>query len=334
MIQSTASDAVALCLMAARQKVLSDFQASLIPDKLLVYASDQTHSSIKKGCRVVGFNDSQLRIIPTDSNGSMLTDLFEKQLQEDIANGYIPCCCIATIGTTNTTSIDNLPKIGEICNKKYGNFDIWMHVDGAFMVNACLCPEYRGVLNGCEFANSLNWNPHKWMLTNFDCSVLYVKDRNLLIRALEVNPEYLKNKPTESGLVTDYRNWQVPLGRRMRSLKLWMVIRCYGLSGIRQYLRHHIALAKYFEEELLKDGRFEIVFKRLVSLVCFRVKGMSKEFNKKLLDQLNTSGEIMLTGSEIKGIYFLRMAIGGTWTNQKHIDKALSLIKRALEKLS
>ena len=174
------------------------------------------------------------------------------------------------------------------------------------LVHHVFVEEFRHYLNGIEDAESFNYNPHKWMLTNFDCSAMWVKDRKYLRKALDVHPEYLKNEESNKGLVEDYRNWQLPLGRRFRALKLWFVIRTYGIDGLKEFIRHHIKLAKYFEEQVKKDERFEISVKRMSSLVCFRLK-LSKEtknkrnkMNRELLDKINDTGKMFFSINRIK----------------------------------
>lgn len=346
-IQASASDAVVCMLFAAREHFI---EKGISREKLIVYLSEETHSSLMKGTRIVGFQESQVRVLVCGSDESLNGEILRKQIVSDIEKGLTPCFCCATIGTTNTASVDDVKSIGVVCKE----FGIYLHVDGAYLMAACLCPEYRHWLDGCENATSICWNPHKWMLTNFDCSLLYVRDRRLLTHAMEIDPEYLKTNINDKGshrnvkelpdnvkevddddygVVKEYRNWEIPLGSRFRSLKLWFLLRVYGLESIRKYIRHHIALAEEAERMLKEDGRFEIPFERKGGLVCFKLNGHGKDMNKKLLDNLNSSGVVMMTGSEVKGIYFIRMAIGGTWTQHRHVCQAIDAIKNITDKL-
>eukprot|EP01018_Ginkgo_biloba_P016417 Gb_29511 [translate_table: standard] len=210
---------------------------------------------------------------------------------------------------------------------------MWFHVDAAYAGSACICPEYRHYLDGVEAADSFNMNAHKWLLTNFDCSLLWVKDSNALVQALSTNPEYLRNKASESKLVIDYKDWQIPLGRRFRSLKLWMVLRLYGLSNLRSYIRNHIHLAKLFEELVRKDIRFEVMAPRIFALVCFRLLPLPTDpdnghtLNSYLLDAVNKTGHIYLSHTVLSGMYTMRFAVGAPLTEERHVNAAWKLLQ-------
>jgi aromatic-L-amino-acid decarboxylase len=240
-IQDTASTATLTAIITARE-VATDFKSNEegVPNNLRVYCSTQTHSSIDKAVGISGIGKKNLIKIPVDDQMSMIPGLLEKQILEDLENGFIPCCVVAAIGTTGTVAVDPLKPIADICKKHR----IWLHVDAAFAGTALLLPEYRWMADGVEDADSFVFNPHKWMFTNFDCSVYFVKDANILIRTFEVLPEYLKTNTR--GQVNDYRDWGIPLGRRFRALKLWFVMRSFGLEGLRERLRKHIALNDYW----------------------------------------------------------------------------------------
>ena len=230
-IQGTASEATLISLLAARTKFINkkvDFK------KLIAYCSDQCHSSIQKAFMIAGIPNEQVRIIETNEDNELNPILLEKEIENDKSNGLCPFFVGATVGTTSSTAIDDITKIGPLCVKN----DIWLHIDAAYVGNSCICPEFRHFIDGIENADSFVFNPHKWMLTNFDCATLWVKDRTLLTDALEITPEYLKNKASESGNVIDYRHWSISFGRRFRSLKLWFVIRSYGIEGIQSFIRH------------------------------------------------------------------------------------------------
>eukprot|EP01080_Neovahlkampfia_damariscottae_P007805 gene7805-12279_t len=325
-IQGTASEATLISLVSARSKFIKE---KIDSKKLIGYCSDQSHSSIQKAFMIAGIPDEQIRIIEANENEELDPKTLEEAVETDRLKGLIPFFVGATVGTTSSTAIDDISKIGPIC-KKYG---MWLHVDAAYVGASCICPEYRHFLNGIEDADSFVFNPHKWMLTNFDCVTLWVQNRKSLTDALEITPEYLKNKASESGSVIDYRHWSISFGRRFRSLKLWFVMRSYGIEGLQAFIRHHIELAKFFEKEIQKDDRFEIAAQRTSSLVCFRLKNETNENNKQLLDNLNNSGKIYLVHTVLKKRIALRMAISGSNTKKEHIENAIKLIIDETDKL-
>jgi len=255
---------------------------------------------------------------------AMRPDALRARLAADHAAGAVPALVVATIGTTSTTAIDPLPAIGEIC-REYG---VWLHVDAAYAGAAAICPELRGTHDGVEYADSYCFDPHKWLLTGFDCDAFWVADRSELIQALTVLPEYLRNAATESGAVIDYRDWQVPLGRRFRALKLWFVLRWYGAEGLRAHIRAGVALAAEFAGWVRADERFEVVAPHPFSLVCFRLRSggdpadarRDDERNEELLRRLNASGEQYLTHTRVDGRYVLRLAIGSPRTERRHVE--------------
>ena len=212
--------------------------------KLVAYTSSQAHSSLEKGAQIAGIGREQSATIEVDENFAMRPEALARQIEQDRRPGSIPFFVCATVGTTSSNAIDPVPEIGRICREQ----NLWLHVDAAMSGTAALCPEFRHIHDGLELADSYCFNPHKWMFTNFDCDCFYVADRKALIQTLSVLPEYLRNKATETGAVIDYRDWQIPLGRRFRSLKLWFVIRHYGVEGLRHHIRQHVALAQNFAE--------------------------------------------------------------------------------------
>ena len=232
----------------------------------------------------------------------------------------------ATLGTTSSLAIDPIAAIGDICRKQ----GLWLHVDAAMAGTAALCPEFRAMHAGLELADSYCFNPHKWMLTNFDCDCFFVADREPLLRALTVMPEYLRNDASERGDAIDYRDWQVPLGRRFRALKLWFVIRSYGVSALQAFVRHHVELAQRFEEWLAGDARFELLVPRSLNLICFRWRASDAD-NQALLRRLNDGGRVFLSHTVIRGRYCLRLCIGQTYTELRHVEQAWIEIKAALE---
>jgi len=228
-IQDSASSATLVALLAAREQKIADI------NKLVAYTSTQAHSSMEKAVKIAGLRRENLRYLEVDANYAMRASALQQCIEADIKAGLTPCFLAATVGTTSSNAIDPIPQLGEIAQK----YNIWLHVDAAMSGTAALCPELRWIHQGLEQADSYCFNPHKWMMTNFDCTCFYVRDRASLIQALSIMPEYLKNQASDSGKVIDYRDWQIPLGRRFRSLKLWFVIRHYGIEGLQHYVRKH-----------------------------------------------------------------------------------------------
>jgi aromatic-L-amino-acid decarboxylase len=221
-----------------------------------------------------------------------------------------------------------LPALGEICRRH----NLWLHVDAAMLGTAALCPEFRGLFDGLELADSYCFNPHKWMFVNFDCDCFYVADRAALIRTLSVLPEYLKNKATESGAVIDYRDWQVPLGRRFRALKLWFVIRHYGVAGLQRMIREHVAAAQEFTRWVDAHPDFERAAPVTLNLICFHHKD-GEDINQRILERLNLTGKVYLTHTRLGGQFVMRMSIGQTGTRLAHVQKAWDLICRTAAEL-
>ncbi|XP_054800292.1 tyrosine decarboxylase 2 isoform X1 [Prosopis cineraria] len=329
-IQGTASEAVLVVLLAARDKILRRAGKSALP-KLVMYASDQTHSCLLKACQIGGLNPELCRLLRTDpsTNYALSPDVLCEAISNDIASGLIPFFLCATVGTTSSTAVDPLPALGKIAKSN----GIWFHVDAAYAGSACVCPEYRHYIDGVEEADSFNMNAHKWFLTNFDCSLLWVQDRSALIQSLSTNPEFLKNKASQENLVIDYKDWQIPLGRRFRSLKLWMVLRLYGLEGLRSHIRSHIDLAAHFEKLVCQDPRFEVVTPRTFSLVCFRFLPLpnseddGNKLNRDLLDSVNSTGKIFITHTVLSGKFVLRFAVGAPLTEAKHVTAAWQILQ-------
>ncbi|KAK4272994.1 hypothetical protein QN277_021471 [Acacia crassicarpa] len=329
-IQGTASEAVLVVLLAARDKILRRVGKSAL-SKLVMYASDQTHSSLLKASQIGGLNPELCRSLRTDpsTNYALSPDALCEAISNDIASGLIPFFLCATVGTTSSTAVDPLPALGKIAKSN----GIWFHVDAAYAGSACVCPEYRHHFNGVEEADSFNMNAHKWFLTNFDCSLLWVQDRSALIQSLSTNPEFLKNKASQGNLVIDYKDWQIPLGRRFRSLKLWMVLRLYGLEGLRNHIRSHIDLAAHFEELVRQDPRFEVITPRAFSLVCFRLlprpnsEDDGNQLNRDLLDSVNSTGNIFITHTVLSGKHILRFVVGSPLTEERHVNGAWQILQ-------
>jgi len=328
-IQDAASSAALCAMLAARERATnyaSNEQGNI--RRLVAYTSSQAHSSIEKAVKVAGIGRKNLRLIAVDDKFAMRPDLLARQIEKDRQGGRIPFFVAATVGTTSSNGIDPLAEIGKIC----GTHNIWLHVDGAMAGTAALCPEFRWIHDGLETADSYCFNPHKWMFTNFDCDCFYVADRNNLIQTLRILPEYLRNQATESGEVIDYRDWHIPLGRRFRALKLWFVIRHYGIEGLRYHIRRHVELAREFADWIEKDDRFEVVLSPPLNLVCFRHRG-GDDFNQNLMDRLNRSGDLYLTHTMMYDRFTLRLCVGQTHTRRRHVVNAWRQIQNAAAEL-
>jgi len=328
-IQDTASSATLCALVAAREKASNGkINETGFDGTLRVYTSSQAHSSVEKAVKIAGIGKHNLRSIAVDNKFAMRPSELRRAIKQDIDEGLTPAFVCATVGTTSSTALDPLTEIGSICSE----FGIWLHVDAAMAGSTAICPEYRFIQEGLEHAQSYCFNPHKFLLTNFDCSCFYVSDRDALIDSLSITPEYLKNKASESNSVFDYRDWQIPLGRRFRSLKLWSVIRYYGIKGMQAHIRQHIESAKALTEEINKDDRFELMAPTVINLVCFRYKGSDK-FNEALVQRLNNSGKLYVIHTKLNNKYTIRFSIGQTKTTWDHVIKAWGLILQETEAL-
>jgi aromatic-L-amino-acid decarboxylase len=321
-IQDTASSASLCALIAARERA-TGFASNEhgVRGTLTAYASAQAHSSIEKAAGVAGIGRRNLRLIEVDERFALRPDALARAIAADRAAGHTPFFVCATVGTTGSTAIDPVPAIAEICRRE----GLWLHVDAALAGNAAVCAELRFVNAGLEHADSYCVNPHKWLLTNFDLDCLYVADRRALTGALGVLPEYLRNEATASGAVIDYRDWQIPLGRRFRALKLWFVIRHYGVAGLRAHIRRHVALARELEAWLRADPRCVLAAPVPLNLVCFRLTA-GDAATQRLLDQVNASGKAFLTHTRLDGRLVIRVAIGGTRTERQHVEALWALI--------
>jgi aromatic-L-amino-acid decarboxylase len=329
-IQDSASTATLAAILTAREKK-TDFNFNnngCSPAGILrIYCSEQAHSSVEKGVKISGMGKNNLVKIPVREDFSMDPERLKEAIISDKKRGFIPCCVVATIGTTGATSVDPLKAIGEICREN----DIWLHVDAAMAGTALILPEFRWMIEGKEYIDSFLFNPHKWMFTNFDCTAFFIKDAEQLIRTFEILPEYLKTRTR--GKVNDYRDWGIPLGRRFRALKLWSVIRSYGTEELQNKIRQHIKFASHLKEEILKESDFEVLAPVIINVVCFRYKPAGIDevklnvINEKLNHTLNDSGKIYLSHTLLNGKYTLRMVTGQTNVTLDHVEKAWTLIK-------
>ncbi|KAL7593375.1 hypothetical protein Lser_V15G32666 [Lactuca serriola] len=331
----TTCEAIICTMLAAREKMLDQIGRENT-EKLVVYCSDQTHVCLEKAAKIVGINPENVRKVLTtkSTNYKLSPQRLEESIKRDVEAGLIPLYLCATVGTTSTATVDPLGPLCELSSK----YNMWVHVDAAYAGSACICPEFRHFLDGVEGASSFSFNAHKWLLTNLACCCLWVKDNSALTKPLSTNSEYLKNKATESGQVVDFKDWQITLTRRFQALKLWMVLRSYGVTGLRQFLRNHVKMAKDFEMMVTMDTRFEIVVPRYFSMVCFRVSPHvinrhhgndheANEFNSKLLESVNATGIIYMTHSMVEGVFIIRFSVGATLTEDRHIKMAWELVQ-------
>ncbi|XP_020815578.1 tyrosine decarboxylase [Drosophila serrata] len=323
-IQTSASECVLVTMLAARAQALKRLKAQHpfveeghLLSKLMAYCSKEAHSCVEKAAMICFV---KLRILEPDENASLRGQTIYEAMEEDELQGLVPFFVSTTLGTTGSCAFDNLPEIGKQLQRFPG---VWLHVDAAYAGNSFICPELKPLLKGIEYADSFNTNPNKWLLTNFDCSTLWVRDRIRLTSALVVDPLYLKHGYSDAAI--DYRHWGVPLSRRFRSLKLWFVLRSYGISGLQHYIRHHIKLAKRFEELVLKDKRFEICNQVKLGLVCFRLKGSDK-LNEKLLSIINESGKLHMVPASVNDRYIIRFCAVAQNATAEDIDYAWDII--------
>lgn len=335
-IQETAS-AATLCALLTARECATDFVCNKHglqgQKQFAVYCSSETHSSLEKAIKIAGLGSHALRKLPVDNCFAVLPNALQTAIEQDLTDGIIPLMVVANIGTTSSTAIDPVRQIGELCQK----YRVWLHVDAAFAGSAAFLPEMRSIItDGLELADSYVFNPHKWLFTNFDCSAYYVKDKAALLRTFEIMPEYLKTGIDAQ--VNNYRDWGLPLGRRFRALKLWFVLRSYGTAGIAQKLREHLRLAQIFAQQISEKPNFEVLAPIPLNLVCFRHVPPSlhsnlneiNEHNAQLLKRVNEHGEVFLTHTKLGETYAIRAVFGQTNVAEKHVDKLLAVIERAV----
>lgn len=332
-IQDTASTATLCALLSAREKA-TGFETNETGFKapLTVYASEEVHSSADKGVRIAGYGKRNFRRVPTDDRFAMVPEKLEEVLIRDKEVGLVPALVMGTAGTTSSGAVDPLRAIGEVC-RRHG---VWFHVDAAWAGTAALLPEKRWVLDGAELADSLVFNPHKWMLTNFDCSAYFVRDIGPLIRTFEIHPEYLKTGVDAK--VKNYRDWGIQLGRRFRALKLWFVIRNYGVEGLQAMVREHLRLAALVKDWVEADARFELLAPVDLGLVCFRLAAGRDEaeldaLNKRLLERINAAGPVYLTHTALRGKFAIRLVVGQRTTEERHVRGAWDIICAAADEV-
>lgn len=335
-IQDTASTSTLTSLLTARERQ-SGFSVNRSgftnSERFTAYCSEEAHSSVEKAVRIAGLGREHLRKIPVDQNYAMRPEALALAIRRDLDAGYTPLWVVAALGTTGSGAVDPLEEIGNLCC----DYKIWLHVDAAYAGTALILPEHRSILHGIGHADSFVFNPHKWMFTNFDCSAYFVKDRDSLIRTFEILPEYLKTH--EPDPVNNYRDWGIQLGRRFRALKLWFVIRSYGVEGLRALVRHHCSLAAELAEVIRREPSFALLAPVRFSLVCFRYQppGLSEdrlnELNMQLMERLNATGKLYLSHTKLNGTTSLRLVLSQTRVEQRHVDDAWALIRQTAHTL-
>ncbi|XP_043803668.1 histidine decarboxylase isoform X2 [Apis laboriosa] len=315
-IQTTASEATLVCLLAARTRAIRDVQQNEpdrlpaeINSRLVAYCSDQAHSSVEKA-GLIGL--VRMKYIESDDELSMRGETLLEAITQDRADGLLPFFVCATLGTTGACAFDNLKEVGQVCEQN----GLWLHVDAAYAGSAFVCPEFRGWLKGIEYADSIAFNPSKWLMVHFDCTAMWVKSSQALHRTFNVDPLYLKHE--NSGLAIDYMHWQIPLSKRFRALKLWFVIRNYGITGLQKHIREGVRLAQKFEALVLADARFEIPATRHLGLVVFRLRG-ENSLTERLLKKMNSRGRVHCVPAALHGKYVIRFTVTSTNTTNEDI---------------
>ncbi|WP_417623384.1 pyridoxal phosphate-dependent decarboxylase family protein [Paremcibacter congregatus] len=335
-IQDTASTSMFVAFLTARERV-NNFRTNHTgladAGRHCCYASAEVHSSTDKGIRMAGLGSDNLRKIPVDENFALIPAELEKAILADLEAGHTPTCVVATLGSTSLSSIDPLAEIGEICKK----YNVWLHVDAAWAGSALVLPEFRWMITGIENADSFVFNPHKWLLAQFDCSAFFVRDKGALIRTFEILPEYLKTR--EGDQVNNYRDWGPQLGRRFRALKLWFVIRSYGIEGLQDHIRRHIAMTQALAAQVAAEPDFELLAPNPLALFCFRYhpEGYPEQkldaLNETLFEAINDTGKLYLTQTRIRDSYAIRLVSGAEATQPRHLEQAWVLIKQIARQL-
>ena len=323
-IYDTASVSTLHALAAARERAVPGVRAhglAVAGRPLRIYCSEHAHSSVDKAAMTLGFGLDALRKIPTDAEFRMRPDALAAAIDTDVTCGDLPVAVTATIGTTSTTSVDPIAAIADVCAAR----DVWLHVDSAYAGVAAMVPELRPLYGGWERADSIVLNPHKWLFTPMDVSVLYCRQMNVLRAAFSLVPDFLKTAEGEAG-VRNLMDTGIQLGRRFRSLKLWMVMRDFGAEGMRAVYREHLRMARLFASWVDADPRFERVAPVPFSVVCFRLRGTDAT-NEQLMERVNATGEIYLSHTRLDGRFVIRLAIGHYRTSDTHIARAWELLR-------
>ena len=331
-IYDTASISTLHALAAAREAALPDVRGEGLSGRgdvprVRVYCSEHAHSSVDKAVMLLGLGHSALRRISADAEFRMDPAQLARAIAEDRADGRLPMAVIATVGTTSSTSVDPVKAIADVCARE----GLWLHVDAAYAGVAAMVPGWEWILDGAATADSLVVNPHKWLFTPFDCSVLYCRRMDTIRQAFSLTPEYLRTSEGEAG-VRNLMDTGIQLGRRFRSLKLWMVLRHFGADGLRAHIAEHMRLARLFASWVEASDRFELAAPVPLSVVCFRLRQKSTdEAHQRVLDSVNASGEVFLSHTKLDGRYVFRLAIGHIRTTEQHIRRAFDLLNLAAD---
>ncbi len=316
-IQGSASEAALVAILAARWRATAGaVNTAGDTSRLTAYTTSQAHSSTEKGLRIAGIGTERVRVVDHDDRFAMRPEAFAAAVAQDLDDGFVPFFVCSTHGTTSSLAFDPTGEIADVC----AEHRIWLHVDAAMSGIAALAPEFRWVNDGLDRADSYATNPHKWMGVNFDCTLFWVADRAALLGALSILPEYLRSQAAESGRAIDYRDWQVPLGRRFRALKLWFTIRLDGVEAICSRIRRDVSLTQELAGWVAGDERFEIVAPHPLNLLCLRVAGDDDTATDALVDRINASGESHVTRTVLDGRSVMRVSIGARTTTREHVE--------------
>ncbi len=336
-IQDSASSAILCAILTARERATgwrANEDGLAATGRLAVYCSEEAHSATEKGVKIAGLGRSSLRKVAVDDNFAMRPEALAQAIEDDLAAGIRPACVVASLGTTGVGAVDPLRAIAEV-SARHG---VFLHVDAAWAGSALVLAEHRWMIDGIEHVDSLVFNPHKWLFTNFDCSAHFVRDPAALVRTFAISPEFLKSR--EGGAVIDYRDWSVPLGRRFRALKLWFVIRSYGVKELQRRIAAHIEWAQDLARQVGVAPDFELVAPASLALFNFRYRpaGLDDaaaldQLNERLLHRLNDSGALYLTQNRVRGAYAIRFSVGQTATERRHVDAAWALIQQTARRL-
>ncbi|KAF8067231.1 hypothetical protein HT031_002278 [Scenedesmus sp. PABB004] len=320
-IQSTSSEAVLVAMLAARARTMQGRPAEDAL-RLVCYGSDQAHSCYQKAAMVAGV--AHVRKLPTSGEHAhaVQADALDAAIERDVADGLLPFYACGTIGTTSSCAVDPVGELGRVC-ARHG---VWLHVDAAWAGSASILPEQRHWFEGLDQADSYSFSVHKWLVTGFDCAAMWLSDTTHLLAALSLTPAYLVGV----GNVHDFKCWQIPLGRRFRSLKLWFVLRMYGQAKLQALLRHHIALGEWFAQRVAADARLELAAPPRFGLTCFRLAGAGDAANRALLERINADGSVFLVGTDLGGRFTLRFAVGCAHTQLEHVEQGWAAVAAAV----
>lgn len=336
-IHDTASSSTLTAIICAREK-FSEYSINengfIDFTQLTMYCSNQAHYSVEKGARAAGIGKAHIRKIEVDENFAMHTQSLEETIQNDIANNKKPFMVVATLGTTNSLAFDPLDAISEICKK----YNLWLHVDAAYAGSAFIIPSQQHFLKGVDGADSFVFNPHKWLMTNFDCSCFYVTDTKHLINTYSHTPDYINAKPAE--LVNNYKDWGLPLGRRFRALKLWFVMRSFGLKGLQNIIQGHLDIANNLNQKFLRTEHWEIMAPFAMNVICVRYHpknvqdaDMLNKLNEQILQAINNSGKFFLTGTRLNQKYVIRIVPGQQNVTQNHTDVLFTMLNETAKRI-